>query len=91
VGGVIRVFGPAGVDGDGVLAGRDRQVLAALVVTRRQQCPAERVAAAVYGEAEPPPTWRKVVQGSIVRLRRVLGRRAIETTARSTSAGSSGW
>jgi DNA-binding SARP family transcriptional activator/WD40 repeat protein len=81
VGGVIRVFGPAGVDGDGVLAGRDRQVLAALVVTRRQQCPAERVAAAVYGEAEPPPTWRKVVQGSIVRLRRVLGRRAIETTA----------
>ncbi len=29
----------------------------------------------------PPPTWRKVVQGSVVRLRRALGPLAIETTA----------
>jgi DNA-binding SARP family transcriptional activator len=47
---------------------------------RARVVPAERLADAAYGE-DPPPTWRKVLQNSIVRLRRALGPRAIETTA----------
>src|SRR5262245_12451063 len=75
----VRVFGPARVDGAGELAGRDRQVLAALVVVGADGCSADGLAAALYGD-NPPPTWRKVVQGAVVRLRRALGPRAIETT-----------
>jgi Bacterial transcriptional activator domain len=36
------------------------------------------LAEALYG-GDPPPTWRKVVQGSIGRLRRILGVHAIAT------------
>ena len=75
----IRVLGPTAIDGAGELPARDRRVLAALVVMAGRACPAERVAAAVYGE-EPPASWRKVVQGAVVRLRRQLGALAIETT-----------
>lgn len=76
----IRVLGPTGVDGSGELAGRDRRVLAALVVMAGRVCPPDRLAAALYGD-DPPPTWRKVVQGSVVRLRRLLGPMAVETSA----------
>ena len=40
---------------------------------------AERLADAMWGES-PPPTWNKVVQGCVVRLRKVLGATAIETS-----------
>jgi WD40 repeat protein/DNA-binding SARP family transcriptional activator len=53
-------------------------VLAALVVDGGRICPADRLADALYG-ADPPPTWRKVVQGSVGRLRQVLGPHAIAT------------
>ena len=41
---------------------------------------AERLADAMWPDVVPP-TWTKVVQGSIVRLRKVLGSGAIETSA----------
>jgi hypothetical protein len=42
-------------------------------------CPADRLAEALYGAALPV-TWRKVVHGSIGRLRQQLGGHAIVTT-----------
>jgi DNA-binding SARP family transcriptional activator len=42
---------------------------------------AERLADALWGET-PPPSWPKVVQGCVVRLRKSLGARAIATTQR---------
>ena len=75
----VRVLGPASVEGAGPLAPRDRQVLAALVVEAGRVCPADRLAEAMYGTA-PPATWRKVVHGSISRLRQHLGSHAIVTT-----------
>jgi DNA-binding SARP family transcriptional activator/WD40 repeat protein len=77
----IRVLGIAGIDGAADLAPRDRRVLAALVVTGGRFCPADRLAAALYGDQDPPPSWRKVVQGSITRLRSVLGAQGIESSA----------
>jgi DNA-binding SARP family transcriptional activator/WD40 repeat protein len=53
--------------------------LAALVVEAGRVCPADRLAEALYGAA-PPATWRKVVHGSISRLRQQLGSHAIVTT-----------
>jgi DNA-binding SARP family transcriptional activator len=60
------------------LQGRDRRVLAALVVEGGRVCTADRLAAALYGSA-PPRTWRKVVHGSVGRLRNALGTQAIAT------------
>ena len=76
----IRVFGPVTVEGAPPLAPRDRRVLAALVVDAGRICPADRLADALYGDALPP-TWRKVVQGSVGRLRHALGPHAIATVA----------
>jgi WD40 repeat protein/DNA-binding SARP family transcriptional activator len=53
-------------------------VLAALVVDAGRVCAADRLADALYGPA-PPATWRKVVQGSVGRLRQLLGPHAIAT------------
>ena len=75
----VRVLGPASIDGADPLAPRDRQVLAALVVEAGRVCPADRLAEALYGSS-PPATWRKVVHGSIARLRHHLGGHAIVTT-----------
>ena len=74
----IRVLGPVAIDGAGQLSPRDRVVLGALVVDRDAVVGAERLADALWGDT-PPASWRKVVQSSIVRLRRVLGANAIET------------
>ena len=62
------------------LSPRDRAVLSALCVQPGQAVPAEVLADAVWGEA-PPKSWGKVVQGSVMRLRRAVGSSAIETTA----------
>lgn len=75
----VAVLGPVVVENGPRLAGRERMVLAALVVSMGSVCPADRLAAAMYGD-DLPATWRKVVQGTIVRLRRALGAAAIETT-----------
>ena len=76
----IRVLGPVAIDGAGQLSPRDRVVLGALVIERDAIVGAERLADALWGDT-PPASWRKVVQSSIVRLRRVLGANAIETTS----------
>ncbi|HEX5997296.1 MAG TPA: BTAD domain-containing putative transcriptional regulator, partial [Jiangellales bacterium] len=74
----VRVLGPATVEGGPPLSGRDRRVLAALVVEADRVVSADRLAAALYG-GHPPATWRKVVQGIVGRLRRLLGMHAIAT------------
>jgi WD40 repeat protein/DNA-binding SARP family transcriptional activator len=76
----IAVLGPLKIDEGGVsLAPRDRVVLAALTVFFGEEVSAERLADALWGD-HPPVSWGKVVPGCVMRLRRVLGARAIETT-----------
>jgi WD40 repeat protein/DNA-binding SARP family transcriptional activator len=76
----IAVLGPLSVDNDGVALGpRDRVVLAALALQPGEAVSAERLADALWGET-PPPSWPKVIQGCVVRLRKSLGARAIATT-----------
>jgi DNA-binding SARP family transcriptional activator/WD40 repeat protein len=77
----IRVLGVAGVDDAYELAPRDRRVLAALVVMGGRFCTADRLAAALYGDQDPPASWRKVIQGAVMRLRGVLGAEGIESSA----------
>ncbi len=73
------MLGPLVVDTVDGLGPRDRVVLATLVVRGETSAPKELLADALYA-AEPPPTWPKVVQGSIARLRKALGAGAIETS-----------
>jgi WD40 repeat protein/DNA-binding SARP family transcriptional activator len=78
----IAVLGTLSVDNDGVALGpRDRVVLAALALQPGEAVSAERLADAVWGET-PPPSWPKVIQGCVVRLRKSLGAGAIATTPR---------
>ena len=75
----IALLGPLAVNGDtDGLSPRDRVVLAALALH-----PGEVVSAAALAEAlwhdTPPPSWKKVVQGCVLRLRQALGPQAIET------------
>ena len=75
----IGVLGPLVVDGAKPgLPRRDRVVLEALVVEPGTAVSAERLADALWPD-QPPASWAKVVQSSIVRLRRTLGREAIQT------------
>jgi DNA-binding SARP family transcriptional activator/WD40 repeat protein len=75
----IRVLGPLTLDDDTVALGpRDRVVLGALVVRAGAAVPAEVLADALWPDG-PPPTWTKVVQGCIARLRKSVGRDAIAT------------
>lgn len=78
----IALLGPLTVDGDeGRLGPRDRVVLAGLAVRPGEVVAPDRLAQALWGETWPE-TWSKVVQGCVMRLRRVLGADAIETSAR---------
>ncbi|HSP60076.1 MAG TPA: AfsR/SARP family transcriptional regulator, partial [Ornithinimicrobium sp.] len=78
----IRVLGGVGLgDGAGELGPRDRVVLGALVVRLGEVVTSEVLADALW-EDDPPRSWSKVVQGCVVRLRRVLGREAIGTQGR---------
>ncbi len=80
----IAVLGPLQVDGqENGLSPRDRVVLSALVVRAGDPVSTETLADALWGDT-PPATWTKVVQGSVVRLRKRLGVAAIES-------GSSGY
>ena len=75
----IAVLGPVTVDGDDAgLAPRERVVLGVLAVRRGEVVSADALADALWDQ-EPPPSWAKVVQGCISRLRRALGPGAIET------------
>jgi WD40 repeat protein/DNA-binding SARP family transcriptional activator len=75
----IGVLGPLIVDGEPpALPRRDRVVLEALAVDAGVAVPADRLADALWN-GTPPASWSKVVQSSIVRLRKVLGRDVIQT------------
>ena len=96
----IALLGPLSVDGlPAPTAPRDRMVLGALALRLGEVVSAERLADALWGE-RPPTSWNKVVQGCVVRLRKLLGPGAIETLpqgyrlvlrdTRSTRVSSSG-
>jgi DNA-binding SARP family transcriptional activator/energy-coupling factor transporter ATP-binding protein EcfA2 len=76
----IAILGPLEVDGaESSLGLRDRVVLQALAVSPGVAVTADALAEAIWGE-DLPASWAKVVQGCIVRLRKVLGADAIETS-----------
>ena len=75
----IAVLGPLQVDGGAdALARRDRVVLAVLAMRTGELVSADQLAEALWAEG-PPPTWNKALQGSVVRLRKLLGAPTIET------------
>jgi DNA-binding winged helix-turn-helix (wHTH) protein len=75
----IAVLGPLLVNGGANgLAPRDRVVLEALSIRPKDVVSAEQLAEALWPDT-PPATWSKVVQGSVVRLRKLLGAGSIET------------
>jgi DNA-binding SARP family transcriptional activator/WD40 repeat protein len=77
----IAVLGPLQVDGStSGLSPRDRVVLSALVARAGEPITTEALANALWGE-ELPPTWAKVLQGCVVRLRKQLGSAAIMSAA----------
>jgi len=53
-------------------------VLAALALRRGEAVSAEQLADALWGE-RPSASWAKVVQGCVVRLRKLVGAAAIVT------------
>ena len=75
---VLRLLGPAEVDGGSSLAPRDLALLSALAVRSPQLVSPSELADAVWGVA-PPVSWPKQVQSCIARLRNVLGTETIET------------
>ena len=75
----VAVLGPLEVDAvDGALGPRDRVVLTALALHCGEAVSGDRLADALWGEVAPA-SWSKVVQGCVVRLRKVLGAHSIET------------
>lgn len=75
----IGVLGPLTVGGSGGrVAPRDRVVLTALALRAGEVVSAERLADALWGD-QPPSSWKKVVPGCVMRLRRTLGADVIET------------
>lgn len=74
---VVRVLGPVDIDGVPP-ALRERQVLGVLAVRGSTGAVGDDFTDALWG-GRPPPTARKVVQGCVVRLRRILGTDAIAT------------
>lgn len=78
----FRVLGPLEVWDDGVKCelggGRQRALLALLVLSRNQVVSVDRIIDALWGE-NPPATAQKVVQGYISQLRKVVGADALVT------------
>ena len=77
----LLVLGPLVVEGHGPIGRRDRVVLAALATRQGEIVTGKQLANALWGHT-PPTSWNKVVQGCIVRLRKVLGQSVIETQLR---------
>jgi DNA-binding SARP family transcriptional activator/WD40 repeat protein len=74
----IGLLGPLHVDGASGLTPRDRVVLAALAMSAGAVLAPERLADALWAQT-PPRSWRKIVQGCVLRLRGAVGGAAIET------------
>ena len=81
----IGVLGPLTVDGSGALGRRDRVVLASLATRPGHPVSADQLADALWGE-RPPASADKILQGCVVRIRKVLGREAVETSTAGISA-----
>ncbi|TDN92295.1 BTAD domain-containing putative transcriptional regulator [Microbacterium sp. BK668] len=76
----VRVLGALALDDGRIpLARRDRAVLGALVVRPGATVSAGSLAAAVWGD-DLPASWSKVIQGCVMRLRRMVAPGRIETT-----------
>lgn len=76
----ITVLGPIGIDGvAGELGRRDRVVLGVLAMRPGQATTLDRLQDALWGQT-PPKSADKVAQGCVWRLRKALGRAAIETS-----------
>ena len=75
----IRVLGPLLVDDRASLSPRDQVVLEALVAESGRPVSPDRLAEAMWGE-ERPTSWPKLIPSSVLRIRKVLGAAAIETT-----------
>jgi DNA-binding SARP family transcriptional activator len=76
----IAILGPIEVSGREQLQLRDRIVLGVLVVRTGAAVTVDQIGFVIWGD-ELPASYRKVIQGSVVRLRRDLGRDAIRTVA----------
>jgi DNA-binding SARP family transcriptional activator/WD40 repeat protein len=68
-----------GVDDASSLTRRDRVVLGALAVLSGEPVSTDQLADALWGD-EPPASATKVIQGSVMRLRRAFGASAIITS-----------
>jgi WD40 repeat protein/DNA-binding SARP family transcriptional activator len=76
----ITVLGPIGIDGLADRLGRrDRVVLGVLALLPGHASTLDRLVDALWREA-PPKSADKVAQGCVMRLRKQLGREAIETS-----------
>jgi DNA-binding SARP family transcriptional activator/molybdopterin-guanine dinucleotide biosynthesis protein len=76
----IAVLGPLRVNGNAQgLSHRDRVVLAVLTAEYGRAVARDTLADALWGDS-PPDSATKIVQGCIVRLRKLLGQDAIATT-----------
>ena len=75
----IKVLGPLTVDGSGELGRRDRVVLASLATSPGHPVSADQLCDALWGE-RPPASADKILQGCVVRIRKVLGREAVQTS-----------
>ena len=75
----VAVLGPLTWDGSARLSPRDRVVLAVLATRPGHPVAPDRIVDALWGDT-PPATASKVLQGCIGRLRKVMGRDAIETS-----------
>ncbi|HYH73059.1 MAG TPA: BTAD domain-containing putative transcriptional regulator, partial [Nocardioides sp.] len=78
----VAVLGPLLVAGAPNLSPRDRVVLAALAVRAGHPVRSDELIDVLWGE-HPPASARKILQGCVVRLRKVLGPDAITTSAHS--------
>ena len=76
----ISVLGPLTLDDSGPrLSRRETLVLAALAMAGDESLSADQLSEVVWGDT-PPASWHKNLQTCVVRLRKVLGPEAIETT-----------
>jgi WD40 repeat protein/DNA-binding SARP family transcriptional activator len=75
----VGILGPLVVDGStGRLSPRDRVVLSVLVLHAREVIEADRFADALWGDDQPASSG-KVVQGCVMRIRKLLGSATIIT------------
>ncbi len=78
----ISVLGPLTLDGSAPhLSPREALVLAALAAAGDESLSADQLSEVVWGDT-PPASWHKNLQTCVVRLRKILGPEAIETTGR---------